>query len=91
METVSAVMLTAVGVVALVGMIVWTAGVNLDLVRWLRSRKRAAVERELDRTQAALRLTILHLARELGADAHDARKALIQEAFLASGKATRDR
>lgn len=58
------------------------------LVNWLllrRDRKRAAIERELDRTQAELRSTILRLASELGADAHEARKALIRDSYLASG------
>ena len=55
-------------------------------VGWIkarRDRKRAAIERELDRTQAELRATILKLASELGADAHEARKALIRESYIA--------
>ncbi len=48
--------------------------------------ERTAVERELDRTQDELRRTILGLAEQLGANAHDARKALIRESFIASGK-----
>ena len=46
----------------------------------------ARIEAELDRQQAELRATILNLANQLGADAHEARKALIRESFLASGK-----
>ena len=58
-------------------------------VGWIktrRDRKRAAIERELDRTQAELRATIFRLASELGADAHEARKALIRESYLATGR-----
>ena len=56
------------------------------LMRRLAERRRAHIERELDRTQAELRATILDLASQLGADAHEARKALIRESFLASGQ-----
>jgi hypothetical protein len=59
--------------------LLWMGGAWI--VDWFKERregKRAAIERELDRTQAELRATILHLASELGADAHEARKALRQ-------------
>ncbi|HWH25145.1 MAG TPA: hypothetical protein VNT53_00665 [Pseudolysinimonas sp.] len=56
----------------------------VDWVRSRRERRRVAIERELDRKQAQLRATILQLAEELGNDAHEARKALIRESFLAS-------
>ena len=49
-----------------------------------RANKRARIEAELDRKQAELRATILNLASQLGAEAHEARKALIRESFLAS-------
>jgi hypothetical protein len=49
-----------------------------------RANKRARIEAELDRNQAELRATILNLASQLGAEAHEARKALIRESFLAS-------
>ncbi len=52
----------------------------------LRDRKRKARERELHRAELELRRTILQLASELGADAHEARKALIRESYLASGR-----
>lgn len=61
------------------------------LFQRLRERRRARVERELDRTQAELRATILRLASELGADAHEARKALIRESYLAAGRAPEGR
>ena len=58
----------------------------VDWLKTRRDRKRAAIERELDRTQAELRATIFRLASELAADAHEARKALIRESYLASGR-----
>lgn len=58
----------------------------LERVRSRRDRRRARVEAELDRTQAELRATILLLASELGAGAHEARKALIRASYSASGK-----
>ncbi len=61
-------------------------GVVMELnYRW-RQRKVRRIEAELDRAQAELRATILALASELGADAHEARKALIRESFLAAGR-----
>lgn len=66
--------------------LIWMGGVWV--VNWLKShreRKRTAIERELDRTQAELRTTILNLASQLGGDAHEARKALIRESYLNSG------
>ncbi len=74
----------------LVGGLFYWVGVGLEwLVDWWRDRRQrriARIEAELDRQQAELRATILHLANQLGADAHEARKALIRESFLASGK-----
>ena len=74
----------------LVGGFFYWVGVGLEwLVDWWRDRRRrriARIEAELDRQQAELRATILHLANQLGADAHEDRKALIRESFLASGQ-----
>jgi vacuolar-type H+-ATPase subunit H len=56
----------------------------IERLRRIRSSNRARVEAELDRQQMQLRSTILRLAEQLGADAHEARKALIRESFLAS-------
>jgi len=63
-------------------------GVELlaDWVKSRRERRRRAIEAELDRTEAELRATILGFALQLGADAHEARKALIRESYLASGR-----
>lgn len=58
----------------------------LDRIPVIREHRRRTLERELERTQAELRATILRLASELGADAHEARKALIRESYLASGR-----
>src|SRR3546814_10500840 len=60
------------------------------VVKWIlerRERQRLAIERELDRTQAELRGTILNLADALGMEAHEARKALIRESYRVSGQA----
>ena len=61
-----------------------------DLVVAVRSsfgeRRRARIEAELDRKQDELRATILQLADALGMEAHEARRALIRESFLASGR-----
>ena len=67
--------------------LIWR-GVELlvDWVRTVRQRRRRAVEAELERKQLQLRATILDLAGQLGADAHEARKALIRESYLASGR-----
>lgn len=63
----------------------------LDFIPALRERRRRALERELERTQMQLRATILQLASELGADAHEARKALIRESYLAAGRVPDER
>jgi hypothetical protein len=72
-------------IVALViqGVIELTAWI-VKKVRNHRVLRRSRAEAELDRQQAQLRATILNLASQLGAEAHEARKALIQESFLAS-------
>lgn len=64
-----------------------------DMIGWIgdqiercRDAKRARIEAELDRTEAQLRATILQLAAELGADAHEARKAMIRESYLHRGE-----
>ena len=57
--------------------------------RWVApngTRRQQRIEADLDRKQAELRTTILRLAEALGMDAHEARKALIRESFLASGR-----
>lgn len=52
----------------------------------LDSGRQERIEAELDRKQDELRATILQLAAALGADAHEARKALIRESYRASGR-----
>lgn len=49
-------------------------------------RRRARIEAELDHKQDELRRTVLQLADALGMESHEARKALIRESFLASGR-----
>jgi hypothetical protein len=68
--------------------VVWLIGAGLvwvvDWLSTLRERKRARIEREPDRKQAELRATIIALAEHLNMDAHEARKALIRESYLAT-------
>jgi DNA anti-recombination protein RmuC len=73
---------------AVIAVTVWI----VNKIKNSRRSKRARIEAELDRKQAELRATILDLASQLGAEAHEARKALIRESFLASrGDYPRDR
>ncbi|NYD66389.1 hypothetical protein [Agromyces atrinae] len=71
--------------------------VSAETIQWARElvvavrnsfgeRRRARIEAELDRKQDELRRTVLQLADALGMEAHEARKALIRESFLASGR-----
>lgn len=74
---------------ALLGLIVLIV-IAAALVSWWDERqqqKRRRIERELDEAQQQLRATILQLATELNADAHDTRKAMIRESFLAGQRA----
>ncbi|SIS10621.1 hypothetical protein [Microbacterium sp. RURRCA19A] len=64
----------------------WALGVLDDWHERREQRNQLAIEAELDRTQAELRRTILDLSAALGADAHEARKALIRESYLARGE-----
>lgn len=52
---------------------------------WRQSRRDRA-EKALTAQELQLRRTILQLAEQLGAEAHEARKTLIRESFLASGR-----
>jgi hypothetical protein len=57
------------------------------LMDWFTRRREARTARtraELDRTQEELRRTILQLADALGVEAHEARKALIRESYIAT-------
>lgn len=85
--------LLALPVLLTIGFISWAIEGAVEgaeaLMNWFRDRRArriARIEAELDRTQMELRATILQLAGQLGGDAHEARKALIRESFLASGK-----
>lgn len=65
--------------------LLWTCVVwVVDWLSTLRDRRRARIERELDRKQAEVRATILTLAEQLDAAGLEARKALIRESYLAS-------
>jgi hypothetical protein len=74
------VLLVALIVQGVIEVTIWIS----NMVKRHRANKRARIEAELDRTQAQLRATILNLASQLGAEAHEARKALIRESYLAS-------
>jgi uncharacterized protein YdiU (UPF0061 family) len=78
--------LTAVAVVSLGALwgLVKLASSILLLIKDRALKRRARLEAELDRTQAQLRATILNLASQLGTDAHEARKTLIRESFIAA-------
>lgn len=85
--------LLALPVLLAVGFMSWAIEGAMEgaemLVNWLRdrrSRRIARIEAELDRTQMQLCASIVQLAQELGGDAHEARKALIRESYLASGQ-----
>lgn len=70
---------------------VWRGGEAL--MGWIaerRQRRIARIEAELDRESERLRSTILSLAEQLGADAHEARKALIRESYLAKRQPPRN-
>jgi len=86
MEFVPLVLLPFVIVAFLIQGVIELAVWIVNSVRNHRASKRRRVEADLDRAQAELRATILTLASQLGADAHEARKALIRESFLASGR-----
>lgn len=78
-------------VVALVVIGLWKGGEWL--VQWIIRRRQARIARieaELDRKQDELRHAVLRLAGELGMEAHEARKALIRESYLASGRLPSD-
>lgn len=66
--------------------IAWTRDVVLGVIGFVGQRRRVRIEAELDQKQEELRRTILQLADALGMEAHEARKALIRESFLSSGK-----
>lgn len=56
------------------------------VVDWFRQRRIRRITSELNRAEAELRAAMLLVANELGADAHEARKALIRVSYLASGR-----
>ena len=60
--------------------------VTNDIANAVDNGRRARIEAELDRKQEQLRRTVLNLADALGMEAHETRRALIRESYLASGK-----
>jgi|GEM_PF-3832570 len=58
---------------------------GMVVMEWFKERRIARITAELNRAEAELRMAILQAANELGADAHEARKALIRVSYLASG------
>jgi hypothetical protein len=77
----------AVWLIVMVALGLWKGGEWL--MNWIIRRRQARIARieaELDRKQDELRATVLQLASALGMEAHEARKALIRESYLASGQ-----
>ncbi|MCC4267334.1 hypothetical protein [Microbacterium schleiferi] len=60
--------------------------VTNDIANAVDKGRRARIEADLDRKQEQLRRTVLDLANALGMEAHETRRALIRESYLASGK-----
>lgn len=77
---------TVLLVIALTCLILIGVVLFVEWLKELSDRRRTRIERELDVVQERMRATIFQLASELGADAHEARKALIRESYLASGQ-----
>lgn len=65
---------------------VWMRDMALGAIGSVGQRRRARIEAELDQKQEELRRTILQLATAIGMESHEARRALIRESFLASGR-----
>lgn len=66
--------------------VAWVRDVALGAIGSVGQRRRARVEAELDQKQEEMRRTILQLATAIGMESHEARRALIRESFLASGR-----
>ncbi len=58
----------------------WTA----NLIKHHRQRRRDRIDADLDRAEAEMKATLYELASQLDQNAHEARKALLHESFLAS-------
>jgi hypothetical protein len=82
------------GIFVIVGSVIYYLALGLwmggewlmQLINRRRAVRVARIEAELDRKQDELRATVLQLASALGMEAHEARKALIRESYLASGR-----
>lgn len=70
--------------------VVWMRDVALGAIGSVGQRRRARIEAELDQKQEEMRRTILQLATAIGMESHEARRALIRESFLASGRIPSD-
>ena len=82
-----ALLLLPVLLVALLIQVLWEGGLALmDAYRDHRERKVARAEAELDAKALELRATMLQLSEALSTSAHETRKAMIRESFLASGR-----
>lgn len=87
------VVLTALSVVALCWMLMLALGLLIEALcdAWCahRDRKRAAVERELDRAEAELQAAIYEVARALHEDARKA-EAAMKRVAASRGEGDRD-
>lgn len=57
----------------------------INVANFIDKGRQARIEAELDRKEEQLRATVLKLAEALSAEAHEARRRLIRESFMASG------
>ena len=80
----------AIGIIAaavvLAGAAYWIRRLVMDWREGKRGAQRRRIEAELDQEVAQLRTHVEELELQLSGDALEARKALIRESFLASGK-----
>jgi len=69
---------------------IWALEALCEWASRRRGRRVTTLEAEFDKTQAELRAAALSLAEQLNGNAHEARKALIRESFLARGEIPKD-
>jgi len=78
--------LAVVGVVILIGVAIALIVVLRDEASARKARRIAAIETELDEKAEQMRATIYEIASALSSSGHQARKDMIREAYLQSGR-----